>query len=40
MIDYLKMKVDEQDYHGVADAAMDIRDIDSALEALELVGIR
>jgi len=27
MIDYLKLKVQEEDWHGVADAAMDIREI-------------
>lgn len=29
MIQYLLLKVDEQDWHGVADAAMDLRDIDA-----------
>lgn len=29
MVQYLLLKVDEQDWHGVADAAMDIRDIES-----------
>lgn len=32
---YLDMKVDTEDAHGTADAAMDIRDIDS-----ELLGLR
>ncbi len=32
--DYLQVKMDEEDYHGVADAAMDIRDIDSELKGL------
>lgn len=31
MVDYLTMKVQEEDWHGVADAAMDIRDIESEL---------
>lgn len=35
MIAYLALKVEEQDWHGVADAAMDLRDIDAALAALE-----
>jgi hypothetical protein len=26
---YLRLKVDEEDWHGVADAAMDLRDMDS-----------
>ena len=29
MIQYLWLKVREEDWHGVADAAMDLRDIDS-----------
>lgn len=32
---YLLLKVDEQDWHGVSDAANDIREIESALETLE-----
>jgi hypothetical protein len=32
---YIQLKVDEQDNHGAADAAMDLRDIDS-----ELLGLR
>lgn len=35
MIDYLKLKVSEGDWHGVADAAMDIREIDSSLITIE-----
>ena len=27
MVTYLLLKVDEEDWHGVADAAMDIREI-------------
>lgn len=30
MVDYLLMKVDAKDWHGVADAAMDLREIDAA----------
>jgi hypothetical protein len=29
MIKYLLMKVDEKDWHGVQDAASDLRDIES-----------
>lgn len=29
MIRYLLLKVEEQDWHGTADAAMDIRDIEA-----------
>lgn len=39
MIEYLLLKVDEQDWHGVADAAMDLRDLESYLLALEDYGI-
>ncbi len=28
MIDYLQMKVNEQDWHAVADAAMDLRELE------------
>ena len=31
MITYLKLKVEEQDWHGVADAAMDLREIEVEL---------
>ena len=34
MIDYLLMKVEIGDWHGVADAAMDIREIDAEIRAL------
>ncbi len=32
---YLRMKDDADDMHGVADAAMDIREIDAKLEVLK-----
>lgn len=35
MIEYLKLKLDQEDWHGVADAAMDIREIVAKLEILE-----
>lgn len=35
MIIYLNMKVRAQDWHGVADAAMDLREIDAKLSMLE-----
>lgn len=31
---YLKMKFDEGDWHGVADAAMDIRELNAELRAI------
>lgn len=31
LIAYLQMKVDEADWHGVADAAMDLRELEVAL---------
>lgn len=34
MIEYLQMKEHEQDWHGVQDAASDLRDIDSELKGL------
>lgn len=36
MIDYLLLKVEEKDYHGIADAAMDIRELVAQKEALNL----
>lgn len=32
MIVYLKLKIEEQDWHGVADAAMDLREIEVELK--------
>lgn len=29
MIEYLRMKLDEGDFHGVQDAASDLRDIEA-----------
>ena len=35
MITYLELKLREEDWHGVQDAASDLRDIDSELKGLE-----
>jgi hypothetical protein len=32
MINYLKLKVEEEDWHGVADAAMDLREIEAKIK--------
>ena len=37
MKDYLQLKFDEEDWHGVADAAMDIREIVSELKCIQKV---
>jgi hypothetical protein len=37
MVDYLNLKVREQDWHGVADAAMDLRDIDAEKAMLDQI---
>lgn len=37
MTDYLTLKLEEGDYHGVEDAASDIRDIVAKIEALTWV---
>lgn len=29
LIEYLRMKVEQQDWHGVADAANDLRELDA-----------
>lgn len=35
MVNYLKMKVEEQDWHAVADAAMDLREIDTEIRIIK-----
>ena len=35
MIDYLQLKLEQEDWHGVADAAMDLREIDAKIEVLK-----
>lgn len=37
MIEYLNMKIAISDWHGVADAAMDLREIDAMLGLLNAV---
>ncbi len=37
MVDYLNLKIAVEDWHGVADAAMDLREIDAKLIVLNLV---
>lgn len=37
MVEYLKDRVEEEDYHGVQDAASDIREIDTAIGLLEKI---
>lgn len=36
MINYLNMKVQVQDWHAVADAAMDLREIDAKQSVLDV----
>ena len=36
---YLKMKVREQDWHGVADAANDLRELDAMLSVLTSIDL-
>ncbi len=35
MVTYLLLKVNQEDWHGVADAAMDIREIEAKLVLLK-----
>ena len=35
MVSYLLAKVEEQDWHGVQDAASDLRDIEAEVKGLE-----
>jgi hypothetical protein len=37
MIHYLQMKVNEQDWHGVADAAMDLRELEVELKMCDKI---
>jgi hypothetical protein len=34
LIKYAQQKLDAEDFHGLADAAMDLRDLDSELDGL------
>lgn len=36
MINYLDLKMKQQDWHGVADAAMDLREIDAKISVLKI----
>lgn len=35
MIGYAQLKLDEKDWHGLADAAMDLRDMEAEINTLE-----
>jgi len=35
MVEYLLLKVEQEDWHGIADAAMDIREIVAKISMLE-----
>lgn len=35
-VEYLRMKVEERDWHGVADAAADLRELEAANPILKL----
>lgn len=37
MLEYMQLKISEKDWHGVADAAMDIRDLESEILGLKRV---
>ena len=34
---YLKLKLAEEDYHGVQDAASDIREIEAAIKEIDVI---
>lgn len=38
LLEYLKLKVVAEDWHGVADAAMDLREVEAAIITLTRVG--
>ena len=35
MIDYMRVKIQEEDWHGVSDAAMDIREMETEMRIRE-----
>jgi len=35
LINYLKMKVDDEDWHAVADACMDLREVEAKLSMIK-----
>lgn len=37
MVAYLELKVEEQDWHGVQDAASDLRDIDTEMSIWDTI---
>lgn len=34
LLEYCRLKLEQQDFHGVADAAMDLRDLDAEMDGL------
>jgi hypothetical protein len=41
MVEYLKLKMEEEDWHGVQDAGSDLRDIESEIKGIEFMrGLR
>ncbi len=35
LVEYMKMKIDKEDWHGVADAAMDVRELEASMKILD-----
>lgn len=38
LIDYMRVKIDQGDWHAVADAAMDIRELEAKIKVYEELG--
>lgn len=38
LVEYLKLKVEMNDWHGVADAAMDLREVEAQMTMFRQVG--
>lgn len=38
LIDYMRVKIDQGDWHAVADAAMDIRELEAKIKVYEEFG--
>lgn len=37
-VDYMRLKLEEEDWHGVSDCANDLRELDREIEVLERQG--
>ena len=38
LVDYIRLKIEQSDWHGISDAANDIRVIEAQIKVLESIG--